>query len=65
MEAEKLVFIPGREDSLIVKNSSACMIQRSGRNLDSSRGIELKDRDNITINLTKVHESISIEYYIS
>lgn len=63
-EAEKIVFMPGKEDNLIIKNLSDCIVDRSGRAVDASKAYEIKRNDRVNITLNNIQKSISIEYFI-
>ena len=63
-EAEKIVFMPGKEDNLIIKNVSDCTVDRSGRAVDASKGYEIRINDRVNITLNNIQKSISIEYFI-
>ncbi|MGM1050203.1 MAG: vWA domain-containing protein [Bacillota bacterium] len=63
-ETEKMVFIPVKNDRILVKNGSNGTIEKSGRAVDASRGLELKSGDRITVPLTQVDKTIWIEYIV-
>lgn len=63
-ETENIVFVPGPNDRIIVKNGAAGTIEKSGRAVDASRGLELKSGDRITIPLHNVDKTIFIEYLV-
>ena len=63
-EAEKIIFEQGKNDKLIIKNYSACTIEKFGRIIDASKGFELKNKDIIIITLKNVPVSINLEYYM-
>ncbi|WP_052947457.1 vWA domain-containing protein [Aneurinibacillus tyrosinisolvens] len=63
-ETDKIVFFPGRNDTVILKNNSACVIEKAGRALDASKGIELKNNDRIRISLQSIEKSISLEFIL-
>ncbi|MBP1992473.1 VWA domain-containing protein [Paenibacillus eucommiae] len=60
-ETDKIIFTPGR-DSVIMYNQSECLIEKSGRAFDASKGKELKNNDRIKITLQKVNKSIWLDY---
>lgn len=63
-ETEKVVFLPGKNDTLIIENKSACQIEKAGRVLDVSRGKELKKNDRIKITLSSVNKSVFVDYIV-
>lgn len=63
-ESEKLVFTPGKNDRLMVHAGDGITVERSGRNTDASRGLELKSGDRISVLLPSVDKTILIEYLV-
>ncbi|MGG1659069.1 vWA domain-containing protein [Brevibacillus sp. NRS-1366] len=63
-ETEKVIFLPGKNDTLIIENRSSCRIEKAGRVLDVSRGKELKKNDRIKISLTNVNKSVFVDYIV-
>ncbi|MCG7410097.1 VWA domain-containing protein [Paenibacillus sp. ACRRX] len=63
-ETEKLIFVPARNDRILVKSGSAGTIEKSGRAVDASGGMELKNGDRITVPLQSVDKTILIEYLV-
>ncbi len=63
-ETEKVLFLPGTNDRIRLLNQSGCTIERSGRALDASRGVELKSGDRITVALQQVDKTIFVEYLV-
>lgn len=63
-ETEKIILIPGKNDTLIIQNHSNCTIEKSGRVLDARQGKELKKNDRIKISLQNVNKSIFVDYII-
>ncbi|WP_058301498.1 vWA domain-containing protein [Gorillibacterium timonense] len=61
-ETDKIYFEPGKGDALLLFNRSGCLIERSGRAVDASKGIELRKNDRIKITLQNVNKSIQLEY---
>lgn len=61
-ETDKIVFEPGKGDTLMLYNRSGCLIERSGRSVDAGKGIELRKNDRIKITLQNVNKSIQLEY---
>ncbi|WP_379132415.1 VWA domain-containing protein [Paenibacillus sp. sgz500958] len=63
-ETEKLVFTPGKNDRVLVRSGEGLTVEKSGRNTDASRGLELKNGDRISVSLHSVDKTILIEYLI-
>ncbi|MDR0271622.1 VWA domain-containing protein [Paenibacillus sp.] len=63
-ETDKLIFTPGKNDHLMLKNGSACLVEKSGRAVDASRGAELKSGDRLSVSLPQVDKTILIEYLV-
>ncbi|WP_232698107.1 vWA domain-containing protein [Brevibacillus daliensis] len=63
-ETDKIIFIPGKNDTLIIQNNSSCQIEKAGRVIDASEGRELKKNDRIKVTLTSVNKSVFIEYIV-
>lgn len=63
-ETEKVIFLPGKNDTLIIENRSGCRIEKAGRVLDANRGKELKKNDRIKISLTSVNKSVFVDYIV-
>lgn len=63
-ETERIVFTPGSNDRIIITNGTAGTIEKSGRAVDASRGLELKGGDRITLPLSSVDKTIFIEYLV-
>lgn len=63
-ETEKVVFLPGKNDTLIIENRSTCRIEKGGRVLDVSQGKELKKNDRIKISLSNVNKSVFVDYIV-
>ncbi|KGE19264.1 von Willebrand factor A [Paenibacillus wynnii] len=63
-ESEKLIFTPGKNDRLLVRGGDGLTVERSGRNADASRGMELKSGDRISVLLPSVDKTIMIEYLV-
>ncbi|MFD2446859.1 VWA domain-containing protein [Bacillus sp. CGMCC 1.16607] len=61
-ETNQLIIKPGRGDALILLNESNCTIEKSGRAMDASKGLEVKRNDRLRIVLKQVNKSIYIEY---
>ena len=62
-EGEKIVLTPSRNDNIIIKNMTQSTIEKTGRTVDAIKGYELKFTDRITINLSTVQKSITLEYF--
>ncbi|MGF7048956.1 Mg-chelatase subunit ChlD [Paenibacillus sp. DS2015] len=63
-ETDKIMFMPGKNDRLLLKNGSTVQIEKSGRVTDATQGLELKSGDRITIPLQSVDKTILIEYLV-
>ncbi len=63
-ETDKVLFLPGKNDTLIIQNRSTCTIEKAGRVLDASQGKELKKNDRIKIFLQSVNKSIYVDYIV-
>lgn len=63
-ETDKVIFLPGKNDTLILENRSTCRIEKAGRVLDMSHGKELKKNDRIKITLTSVNKSVFVDYIV-
>ncbi|MEO3945658.1 vWA domain-containing protein [Gorillibacterium sp. CAU 1737] len=61
-ETDKIVLEPGKGDTLVLYNRTGCMIERSGRTVDATKGLELRKNDRIRITLQNVNKSIQLEY---
>ncbi|USB33628.1 vWA domain-containing protein [Paenibacillus sp. YPG26] len=63
-ETEKIIFTPGANDRIVLKNTSPNTIEKSGRAIDATKGLELKGGDRLTIPLIGVDKTIFIEYLV-
>ncbi|MED4780070.1 vWA domain-containing protein [Brevibacillus choshinensis] len=63
-ETDKVIFLPGKNDTLIIENRSTCRIEKAGRVLDMSQGKELKKNDRIKISLSSVNKSVFVDYIV-
>lgn len=63
-ESEKLVFTPGTNDRPAPRSGEGITVERSGRAADTSRGLEMKSGDRVTVSLQTVDKTISLEYLI-
>ncbi|OPA74579.1 hypothetical protein BVG16_22700 [Paenibacillus selenitireducens] len=63
-ETENIIFIPAKNDHIVLKNQGSSSIEKSGRTLDASRGLELKSSDRITITMSSIDKTIFIEYLV-
>lgn len=61
-ETEKILFMPGKNDRMILKNNSSAVIEKSGRALDASNGTELKNGDRLRVSLQQADKTILLEY---
>lgn len=63
-ETEKVVFTPAKGDRILLRNGSAAQVEKSGRVVDASAGLELKSGDRITLPLQHIDKTIFIEYLV-
>lgn len=63
-ETEKIVFTPAKGDRITLRNASAAPIEKSGRAVDASAGLELKSGDRVTLPLQHIDKTIFIEYLV-
>ncbi|GAA0134778.1 hypothetical protein YSY43_16180 [Paenibacillus sp. YSY-4.3] len=63
-ETEKIVFTPAKGDRITLRNGSAATVEKSGRVVDASAGLELKSGDRITLPLQHMDKTIFIEYLV-
>ncbi|AKG37542.1 von Willebrand factor A [Paenibacillus durus ATCC 35681] len=63
-ESEKLVFTPGNHDRLQLRGGDGIAVEKSGRAVDASRGLELKSGDRISVPLSSVDKTIMLEYLV-
>ncbi|SFE76302.1 von Willebrand factor type A domain-containing protein [Paenibacillus algorifonticola] len=63
-ETEKLIFVPGNSDRLVLRNGSPCTVEKSGRAVDASGGLEVKSGERLTIPLQQIDKTIFIEYIV-
>ncbi|WP_110930231.1 vWA domain-containing protein [Paenibacillus bouchesdurhonensis] len=63
-ETEKVVFTPAKGDRIILRNGSAAPVEKSGRVVDASAGLELKSGDRVTLPLQHMDKTIFIEYLV-
>lgn len=63
-ETQSILFIPAKNDRIIIINKGDNNIERSGRVIDATNGYELKDGDRITVSLHNVDETIYLEYLL-
>lgn len=61
-ETEKILFMPGKNDRIILKNNSSAVVEKSGRALDASNGTELKNGDRLRVSLQQADKTILFEY---
>ncbi|NIK78262.1 Mg-chelatase subunit ChlD [Paenibacillus castaneae] len=63
-ETDAIIFKPGSNDRILLKNGSASTIEKSGRAVDATREYELKSGDRITVSLQQIDKTILIEYLV-
>lgn len=63
-ETEKVIFTPSKNDRILLKNISALTVEKSGRTVDASSGLELKSTDRLTVSLNNIDKTIFIEYLV-
>jgi Ca-activated chloride channel homolog len=63
-ESEKLIFTPGKNDRVLLRSGEGIAVERSGRAVDASRGLELKSGDRISVSLPSVEKTILMEYLV-
>lgn len=62
--AEQIIFRAERGDKVVMINSSAYAIEKSGRAVKAEGGIELKKGDRFTINMADCGQTVQIEYLL-
>lgn len=63
-ETEEVIFTPGSNDRIMLTSKSGGTVERSGRAVDTSKGLELKSGDRLTLPLSSVDKTIFIEYLV-
>ena len=63
-ETDRIVFEPGRGDTLVLFNRSECTVEKAGRAVDASGGITLKKQDRVTILLVNTDKTIQLEFIL-
>ncbi|SDK90855.1 von Willebrand factor type A domain-containing protein [Paenibacillus sp. OK060] len=63
-ETEKYVFTPSNGDRIIIRNTAGGTLEKSGRTVDASSGVELKNGDRLSIPLQQADKTILIEYLV-
>ncbi|UHA75957.1 VWA domain-containing protein [Paenibacillus sp. 481] len=63
-ETDKIVFVPSKNDRIMLRSGADSTIEKSGRAIDTSSGYELKSGDRITVPLRNVDKTILIEYLV-
>lgn len=64
-DAENIVFTPGSNDRLLLRSSAEGVpIEKSGRVVDTSKGLELKSGDRITVPMAQASKTILLEYIV-
>ncbi|WP_172253404.1 vWA domain-containing protein [Saccharibacillus deserti] len=64
-DAENIVFTPGSNDRILLRSSAEGVpIEKSGRVVDTSKGLELKSGDRITVPMAQAGKTINLEYLV-
>jgi len=64
-DTENIVFTPGSEDRIVLRSSAEGVpIEKSGRVVDTSKGLELKSGDRITVPMVQAGKTILVEYLV-
>jgi len=63
-ETEKILFMPGKNDRIILKNQSSAVVEKSGRAQDATNGMELKNGDRLRVSLQQADKTILFEYLV-
>lgn len=63
-ETEGFIFTPGSNDRIIIRSQNGGTLEKSGRAVDISKGLELKSGDRITVPLSQADKTIFLEYLI-
>ncbi|RAW15845.1 VWA domain-containing protein [Paenibacillus taichungensis] len=63
-ETERYVFTPSNGDRIIIRNTAGGTLEKSGRAVDASSGVELKNGDRLSIPLQQADKTILIEYLV-
>ncbi|TBL81383.1 VWA domain-containing protein [Paenibacillus thalictri] len=61
-ETKNLIFRPGKGDTLILENRSGCIVEKGGRVVEASKGLEIRINDRVHILLKQTNKSVSLEY---
>ena len=56
-ETEKILFLPGKNDRIILKNQSSAIVEKSGRAQDATNGMELKSGDRLRVSLQQADKT--------
>ncbi|MBC8081451.1 MAG: VWA domain-containing protein, partial [Gorillibacterium sp.] len=63
-ETERIVFVPGKGDTVVLFNRSECIVEKAGRAVDAAAGLAMKKNDRVTIVLNNTEKSIQLEYIL-
>ncbi|GGH23023.1 vWA domain-containing protein [Paenibacillus segetis] len=63
-ETEGFIFTPGPNDRIIIRSQGGGTLEKSGRAVDISKGLELKGGDRITVPLNQSDKTIFLEYLV-
>lgn len=61
-ETKDIWFKPGKGDRLVLWNKTDCVVEKSGRVIDASKGLELNANDRIRVLMKQTNKSIMLEY---
>jgi Ca-activated chloride channel homolog len=61
-DTKDILFRPGKGDYLVLVNQSACEIEKSGRVVDASKGLDIHFNDRIKVIMKQTNKSIALEY---
>lgn len=63
-ETEAIIFRPGSNDRILLRNGSTCTIEKSGRAINATSDFELKSGDRIVVPLQQIDKTIFIEFLV-
>ncbi len=62
IETEHVIFKPGSNDTLMLFNQSTCVIEKSGRAFDATKGVTIQKNDRLKVILPSAGKTIQLEY---